>query len=105
MRLIKRLAGWMGFGNHEVNKDPEDETDVDGHDNQNSVEDINHYIDGSLPRKGFSVPARVHVDKARQIAPILVPCPAADGAVQVTPLIFSKTSYLPGLLLLVHTVS
>ncbi|XP_071737413.1 uncharacterized protein [Rutidosis leptorrhynchoides] len=80
MRLIKRLAGWLGFGNHEVNKDSEDEIDVN---NLNSTEEETHrYVDTNLPRKGFSVPVQVPVDKSRQIGPVLVPCTAGAGGIQ-----------------------
>ncbi|KAI3828697.1 hypothetical protein L1987_02805 [Smallanthus sonchifolius] len=78
MRLMKRLAGFLGIGNHEVNKDSEEETDA----NPNSTEETHHYVDTNLRRKGFSVPVQVPVDKAHKIGPILVPCPAGDGGVQ-----------------------
>ncbi|KAK9067900.1 hypothetical protein SSX86_012011 [Deinandra increscens subsp. villosa] len=83
MRFIKRLVGFLGFGNHEVNKDSEDEIDGNqGHNNPNSTEQTHPYIDPNLPRKGFSVSVQVPVDKAHQIGPILMPCPAGDGGVQ-----------------------
>ncbi|KAI3703513.1 hypothetical protein L1987_73643 [Smallanthus sonchifolius] len=78
MGFMKRFVGFLGFGNHEVNKDSEGEIDA----NPNSTEETSHYIDTNLPRKGFSVPVQVPVDKAHQIGPILVPCPAGDGGVQ-----------------------
>nr|XP_043628917.1 uncharacterized protein LOC122600279 [Erigeron canadensis] len=88
MRFIKRLAGILGFGNPEVNKDSQDDDDdgeTDVNNNPNSAEHIHNYINtntSNLPRKGFSVSVQVPVDRAHQIGPILVPCPAGDGGVQ-----------------------
>ncbi|KVH89722.1 uncharacterized protein LOC112522208 [Cynara cardunculus var. scolymus] len=80
MGFFKRVAGLLGFGNHdlhEVNKD-----DVNGNNDVNPVEEIYHRDYSNLPRKGFSVPVQVPVDRAHQIGPVLVPCAAGDGGVQ-----------------------
>ncbi|KAK1419224.1 hypothetical protein QVD17_28387 [Tagetes erecta] len=87
MGWFKRFVGFVGFGNHEVNKDSEDDTHHHHHHHHqhqlNSTdEEMHHYIDPNLPRKGFSVSVQVPVDKAHQIGPILVPCPNGDAAVQ-----------------------
>nr|GEU94098.1 hypothetical protein [Tanacetum cinerariifolium] len=80
MRFLKRFfAGLLGSSHHEqqVNEN-------NNNDNLNSVEeeelDRNEY--NNIERKGFSVKRQVPVDKAHQIGPVLVPCPARDGGVQ-----------------------
>ncbi|XP_076940751.1 uncharacterized protein LOC143610053 [Bidens hawaiensis] len=83
MRFFKRIVGYLGFGNHEVNKDSEDDDNnnnhnVNAHNHPNSVDQDHSH----LPRRGFSVSVQVPVDKSHQIGPVLVPCPAGDGGVQ-----------------------
>ncbi|KAM0070076.1 hypothetical protein Hdeb2414_s0001g00009131 [Helianthus debilis subsp. tardiflorus] len=83
MKFFKRIAGFLGLGTHEVNKDSEDEIDdANAHNTSNSTDEMHHYVDPNLPRKGFSVSVQVPVDKTVQIGPVLVPCPAGDGGVQ-----------------------
>lgn len=86
MGFFKRVVGFLGFSNHEVNKDSGDENNNNNL-NNSTEEEMHHYIDPNLPRKGFSVSVQVPVDKAHQIGPILVPCPDGDGGVQVISLI------------------
>ncbi|PSR91641.1 Glucosamine-1-phosphate N-acetyltransferase [Actinidia chinensis var. chinensis] len=72
MRFLKRIAGLLGFvkdEGHEVRD--EDDVDVD--------EDVNR-PETHLPRKGFSVPVQVPVE--RSLGPVLVPCAVGDGGVQ-----------------------
>lgn len=84
MGLFKKVAGLLGFGNHdhEVNKEHDEDKDTSGNNHVNSVEDIHHHNYSNLPRKGFSVPVQVPVDRAHKIGPILVPCGAGDGGLQ-----------------------
>ncbi|XP_076948918.1 uncharacterized protein LOC143621358 [Bidens hawaiensis] len=82
MRFFKRIVGYLGFGNHEVNKDDEidqNNNNVNAHNHHPSSVDQDH---SHLPRSGFKVSVPVPVDKPHQIGPVLVPCPAGDGGVQ-----------------------
>ncbi|GKD77694.1 hypothetical protein Tco_1340315 [Tanacetum coccineum] len=82
MRFLKRLfAGLLGSSHHEQQVNENN----NNNDNLGSVEeddDRNEY-NNNIERKGFSVKRQVPVDKAHQIGPVLVPCPARDGGVQV----------------------
>lgn len=76
MRFMRKwLSGLLGLGNNEVNKESEED--------EIEPPKLDQYINPNLPRKGFSVPVQVPVDRAHQIGPILLPCPAGDGGVQV----------------------
>lgn len=75
MRFLKRIAGFLGFGRDEVNE--EDEEDDTTH-APNPV----HVRETGLPRKGFSVPVQVAVDRSLP-GPVIVPSLSADGGVQV----------------------
>ncbi|GAB4857816.1 hypothetical protein Ancab_015721 [Ancistrocladus abbreviatus] len=76
MRFFRRIAGFLGFvkdDGHTVN-DEDEEAD--------SVADCsrgNQPIPG--PRKGFSVPVQVPVERPN-LGPILVPCSEEDGGIQ-----------------------
>ncbi|CAI9290630.1 unnamed protein product [Lactuca saligna] len=85
MGLLKKIVGYLGLGNHdlhEVNKEHDDDKDVSGNNHLNSSDEIHHHNYSNLPRKGFSVPVQVPVDRGHQIGPVLVPCVAGDGGVQ-----------------------
>lgn len=80
------MAGILGFGNHENNNDESDSNNNNGNNNNNSNlnsdEDHHHQSYSYSNRRGFSV--QVPVDnKAHQIGPILIPCVAGDGGLQV----------------------
>ncbi|XP_011028195.1 PREDICTED: uncharacterized protein LOC105128296 isoform X1 [Populus euphratica] len=89
MRFFKRLAGFLGFakddGGHEVNdqqeqeEDEEDEEDHHQHPNQASFR--SNFQETGLPRKGFSVPLQVAVERP-QLGPVIVSCNSGDGGVQ-----------------------
>ncbi|PSR89230.1 Thymidine phosphorylase [Actinidia chinensis var. chinensis] len=73
MRFLKRIAGFLGFvkdEGHEVRDEDEDDADAD----------VNRQ-DTYLPRKGFSVPVQVPVERP-QVGPVLVPCTVGNGGVQ-----------------------
>ncbi|KAJ9135033.1 hypothetical protein P3X46_032257 [Hevea brasiliensis] len=85
MRLLKRIAGFLGFvkdeGAHEV-KDQQAEEDDDHRNNHHEHQprfSSNYQETG--PRKGFSVPVKVAVDR-HQLGPVLVPSISGDGGVQ-----------------------
>ncbi|XP_050378882.1 uncharacterized protein LOC126796159 [Argentina anserina] len=78
MGLFKKLSVFLGLAkddDHEV-KDKEEEDD-DSHPRSNQA----HFRDTGLPRKGFSVPVQVAVDRPLP-GPILIPCRSGDGGVQ-----------------------
>ncbi|KAA8525898.1 hypothetical protein F0562_008002 [Nyssa sinensis] len=71
MRFLRRIAGFLGFAkdeNHEVKDEDEDNADVNP-------------VETHLPRKGFSVPVQVAVERA-QVGPVVIPCGVGEGGVQ-----------------------
>ncbi|KAI3441890.1 uncharacterized protein J3R85_001942 [Psidium guajava] len=87
MGLFRRIAGILGFGRDEVNRDDEDQRqhrgdgEEDGDDHPNSASRSRSYQDTGLPRRGFSVPVKVAVERP-SFGPVLVPCDSGDGGVQ-----------------------
>ncbi|KAI6707507.1 hypothetical protein NL676_010469 [Syzygium grande] len=94
MGLFRRIAGFLGFGRDEVNnKDDEDHQrqhrgDGEGRDDEEGADDppnaagrSRNYQETGLPRRGFSVPVKVPVDRP-SLGPVLVPCDSGDGGVQ-----------------------
>lgn len=74
MRFLRRIAGFLGFSKDDSHEVKDDET--------NDVDDVDfNRGETHLPRKGFSVPVQVAVDRA-QVGPIIVPCTVGDGGVQ-----------------------
>ncbi|CAN6579721.1 unnamed protein product [Malus baccata var. baccata] len=78
MRLLRRIAGFLGFakddGPEVKDNEEEDEDDDQAHNRP-------HFQETGLPRKGFSVPRQVVVDRNLP-GPVLVPCRSGDGGVQ-----------------------
>lgn len=89
MRFLRRIAGFLGLARddgHDV-KDQEDEEDTiaSSATNNNHNQQVNKprvFQETGLPRKGFSVPVQVAVDR-RQSGPVIVPCTSGGGGVQV----------------------
>lgn len=83
MGLFKRLAGFLGLARDDHNHHQEDAAPIPAH-VLPSVPPVaaaatpppNH-----VPRKGFSVPVQVPVERT-PIPPLLVFCPAGDGGLQ-----------------------
>lgn len=75
MRFLKRIAGFLGFSKEEEH-DARDEAADDVVD-ADSIAAETH----NLPRKGFSVPVKVAVDRP-PLGPVLIPCAVGDGGVQ-----------------------
>ncbi|CAN6579720.1 unnamed protein product [Malus baccata var. baccata] len=79
MRLLRRIAGFLGFakddGPEVKDNEEEDEDDDQAHNRP-------HFQETGLPRKGFSVPRQVVVDRNLP-GPVLVPCRSGDGGVQL----------------------
>lgn len=79
----------MGFARddgHEVGDQEEDEDNnassatIDGQ-NQQAGSKSRAYYETGLPRKGFSVPVQVAVERS-QAGPVFVPCTSSGGGVQ-----------------------
>ncbi|KAF8027221.1 hypothetical protein BT93_E0205 [Corymbia citriodora subsp. variegata] len=90
MGLFRRIAGILGFGRDEVNRDDDDqrqhrgdgdEPEEGGEDPPNAAGRSRSYQETGLPRRGFSVPVKVAVDRPAP-GPVLVPCDSGDGGVQ-----------------------
>ncbi|KAL3598772.1 hypothetical protein D5086_006690 [Populus alba] len=86
MRFFKRLAGFLGFakddGGHEVKDQQEQEEDEeDHHQHPNQAPFRSNFQETGLPRKGFSVPLQVAVERP-QLGPVIVYCNSGDGGVQ-----------------------
>lgn len=80
MGLFRRIAGFLGIGNHD-------------HDSKDAAADEHDVHPGTTPyrvretgrpRKGFSVPAKVVVDR-HHLPPVLTPSTSGDGGLQVLP--------------------
>lgn len=88
MRLLRRIAGFLGFvkdeGAHEVKdqESVEDDHHRNNHRHDQQSRFPSNYEETGLPRKGFGVPVKVAVDRA-QLGPVLVPSSSGDGGVQV----------------------
>lgn len=89
MRLFRRLAGFLGLAKddaHEGKDSDDDDCDgiVDGSGNVDNQQSHSRpqFQETGLPRKGFSVPVQVVVDRP-QLGPVLIPSNSGDGGVQV----------------------
>ncbi|XP_022155947.1 uncharacterized protein LOC111022940 [Momordica charantia] len=78
MRFFRRIAGILGFAKDDSHDLKNEDEDVDS-DNQPS--NRVHMQETGLPRRGFSVPVQVAVNRP-QPGPILVPSSSGDGGVQ-----------------------
>lgn len=73
MKLFRKIACFLGFSkdeSHDVNDEDDDHT-----------ADYNNRVETHLPRKGFSVPVQVAVERP-QVVPLFVPCSVGDGGLQ-----------------------
>ncbi|TKY70715.1 hypothetical protein E2542_SST07007 [Spatholobus suberectus] len=77
MRFLRKIAGLLGFANHD--HDSKDDAD-DEHAGQPRTTPYRGRGTG-LPRKGFGVPAQVVVDRP-QLGPVLTPSTSGDGGLQ-----------------------
>lgn len=82
MGFFKKLASVFGFGQEE-----EDDSG-DGDKLREDTQPI--FRQTGLPRKGFGVPVQVSVQRSH-LAPLLQPCAAGDGGIQVCNFPFSVT--------------
>ncbi|KAI3692053.1 hypothetical protein L6452_31862 [Arctium lappa] len=81
-KLLNRFCEFIGYRNHRVNGDSKDGNDANVPNNSNSVEEKPHCVDSNLRRKGISVSVQVLDDRAHEIGPVIVSCPAGDGGIQ-----------------------
>lgn len=82
MGFFRKIAGLFGLSRDEVNKDSEEDEEEIG----NQACDDSSYQTSGLPRKGFSVPVQVAVDRPN-FGPVIVCCGTGDGGVQVCPVV------------------
>lgn len=93
MGFLKKLAGVFGFGQEAV-KNEEDDTVIDSGDGDKRRENNQpRFRETRLPRKGFGVPVQVAVERS-QLGPVLQPCSAGDGGIQVFLFSFIRFSSL-----------
>ncbi|GAV69819.1 hypothetical protein CFOL_v3_13320, partial [Cephalotus follicularis] len=78
MRFLRRIAGILGFSRDDGHEF-KDQEEPDQDDDPAHHQPIFH--ESGLPRKGFSVPVQVAVDRS-QPGPVLIPCTSGDGGVQ-----------------------
>lgn len=76
MKFLKKIAGIFGLAKDESHELKDEQVD-DAHRVVLDENQTQH-----LPRKGFSVPVQVSVERA-QTGPVLLPTSARDGGVQV----------------------
>lgn len=91
MGFLKKLTGILGFGHNDGGHGATRDEDGDGGDNSGTVsgdgdkrreDNQPRFRETGLPRKGFGVPVQVAVERSNP-GPILQPCAASDGGVQV----------------------
>ncbi|XVF52374.1 hypothetical protein PTKIN_Ptkin05aG0013500 [Pterospermum kingtungense] len=75
MRFFRRIAGLLGFARDDAHEVKDQENDHHPNNNRPVFKETN------LPRRGFSVPVQVVVDRPHP-APLLLPCSSGDGGVQ-----------------------
>lgn len=75
MKFLKKIAGMLGFAKDESHELKDEQVN----DSNRVVLDENQTQ--HLPRKGFSVPVQVSVDRP-QTGPVLLPTSGRDGGVQ-----------------------
>ncbi|KAK8505671.1 hypothetical protein V6N13_073352 [Hibiscus sabdariffa] len=75
MRFFRRIAGLLGFVRDDAHEVKDQESDNETPGNRLVFQETD------LPRKGFSVPIQVVVDRF-QTGPVLLPCTSGDGVVQ-----------------------
>lgn len=86
MGFLKKLAGVFGFGQEAVKNEEDDGGDgtvIDSGDGDKRRENNQpRFRETGLPRRGFGVPVQVAVERS-QLGPLLHPCSAGDGGIQV----------------------
>jgi len=91
MGLLKKIAGFLGLSkddNHESKDEDDDNNNINSNNNNseaqthsNSNRSSAHFQETGLPRRGFSVPVQVSLERPH-LGPLLSPCIPPDAAVQ-----------------------
>ncbi|OMO77255.1 hypothetical protein CCACVL1_15132 [Corchorus capsularis] len=81
MRFFRRIAGFLGFVRDDGHEVKDQENNPNNNNNNQQPNNRPTYQDTGLPRRGFSVPVQVAVDRP-QPGPLLLPCISGDGGVQ-----------------------
>ncbi|XWS38733.1 hypothetical protein CRYUN_Cryun19dG0155700 [Craigia yunnanensis] len=79
MRFFRRIAGLLGFARDDIHEGNDQENDHHNSNQQPNNRPI--FQENNLPRRGFSVPVQVAVDRP-QPSPVLLLCTPGDGGVQ-----------------------
>ncbi|KAK8657994.1 hypothetical protein V6N13_036210 [Hibiscus sabdariffa] len=79
MRFFRRIAGIFGFARDDAHEVKDQENDHQSH--NETPGNRTAFQETGLPRRGFSVPVQVAVDRS-QPGPLLLPCTSGDGGVQ-----------------------
>lgn len=100
MRFLKKVFGFLGFPKDEGHESREEDDDVNTTNNSDDVHRNRMNVDPihTGPRKGFSVPVQVPVERPA-VGPILVPC-NGNGGLQVInfhPIICSSFYVIPSI--------
>lgn len=91
MGFLKKLTGIFGFGHNDggghqgVASEGDNNTRTVSEDGREDNQ--GRFRESGLPRRGFGVPVQVAVERSNP-GPILQPCAASDGGVQVKSLLF-----------------
>ncbi|KAJ8774482.1 hypothetical protein K2173_016928 [Erythroxylum novogranatense] len=89
MRFFRRIAGLLGLARDDGGQETKNQQEGSSGGGEGDQNRQNHgqpqfhqkFQDSGLPRKGFSVPVQVAVERPH-LGPILVPCSSGDGGVQ-----------------------
>lgn len=82
MGFFRRLAGFLGLAKDDVHEHHSND-DADEEPNGQPRTTPIRVKETGLPRRGFSVPAQVVIDRP-QVGPVLTPSTSGDGGVQVS---------------------
>ncbi|OMO93180.1 hypothetical protein COLO4_17061 [Corchorus olitorius] len=82
MRFFRRIAGFLGFVRDDGHEVKDQENNSNNNTNNQQPNNRPTYQETGLPRRGFSVPVQVAVDRP-QPGPLLLPCISGDGGVQM----------------------
>uniref|UniRef100_A0A7N1A5Q3 Uncharacterized protein n=1 Tax=Kalanchoe fedtschenkoi TaxID=63787 RepID=A0A7N1A5Q3_KALFE len=78
MGFLRRVAGFLGLSREEGHEESREVEEVVGDESDRVYrEEV-----ARGPRRGFSVPVQVAVEKTHQVGPVLVPCAPGQGGVQ-----------------------
>ncbi|CAH9120061.1 unnamed protein product [Cuscuta europaea] len=82
MGLFRKFAGFLGFVKDEAEEVHEENGNADSNLPYSQAVEAAAAQAHHLPRKGFSIPIQVQVEKPPLPGPIIFPCTLGDGGVQ-----------------------